>query len=148
LLAAEATVKWPFDQFRRTVVKPATGRVEKEARRQVLMASLNGIRRTLMTNQFSSLRPLATEAIAQSIIAETIFYGRRQTRLIEGPKANFDARLTERRDKSIALKTKAETRSDRFDLKSNQCTAHHRTMSVEILQQPYELLASGKVMAK
>jgi hypothetical protein len=25
LLAAQATVKWPFDQFRRTVVKPATG---------------------------------------------------------------------------------------------------------------------------
>jgi hypothetical protein len=47
LLAAQATLKWPFDQFRRTVVKPATGGIEIEATRLMLNALLNGIRRGL-----------------------------------------------------------------------------------------------------
>jgi hypothetical protein len=55
----------------------------------------------------------------------------------------------ERRGKSIALKIKTETRS--IASISSQTSAphnYHKTMSVGILQQPYELLASGKVMAK
>jgi hypothetical protein len=44
-LATQATLKWPFDQFRRALVEPTRNEIEKEARRQVLNASLNGIRR-------------------------------------------------------------------------------------------------------
>ena len=43
----QATLKWPFDQFRRALVEPTRDGIEKEARRQMLMASLNGIRRAL-----------------------------------------------------------------------------------------------------
>ena len=46
-LGTQATLKWPFDQFRRALVESTTNGIEKEARRQVLMASLNGIRRAL-----------------------------------------------------------------------------------------------------
>jgi len=44
-LGKKATVKWPFDQFRRALVESTRNGIEKEARRQVLMASLNGIQR-------------------------------------------------------------------------------------------------------
>jgi len=48
LLAAKATVKWPFEQFRNALLADkGTQEFEKEAKRQVLMASLNGIRRAL-----------------------------------------------------------------------------------------------------
>jgi len=48
LLAAKATVKWPFEQFRNALIADkGTQEFEKEAKRQVLMASLNGIRRAL-----------------------------------------------------------------------------------------------------
>jgi hypothetical protein len=46
-LGTQATLKWPFDQFRRALVEPTRNEIEKEARRQVLNASLNGIRRAL-----------------------------------------------------------------------------------------------------
>jgi hypothetical protein len=46
-LSTKATVKWPFNQFRRALVEPTRDGIEKEARRQVLNASLNGIRRAL-----------------------------------------------------------------------------------------------------
>jgi len=46
-LGTHATLKWPFDQFRRALVESTRNEIEKEARRQVLNASLNGIRRTL-----------------------------------------------------------------------------------------------------
>ena len=46
-LATQATLKWPFEQFRRALVEPTRNEIEKEARRQVLNASLNGIRRAL-----------------------------------------------------------------------------------------------------
>ena len=46
-LATQATLKWPFDQFRRALVESTRNGIEKEARRQVLMESLNGIRRAL-----------------------------------------------------------------------------------------------------
>ena len=44
-LGTQATLKWPFDQFRRALVEPTRNEIEKEARRRVLNASLNGIRR-------------------------------------------------------------------------------------------------------
>ena len=44
-LATQATVKWPFNQFRRAIGESTKDGIEKEARRQVLMASLNGIQR-------------------------------------------------------------------------------------------------------
>jgi len=40
LLASEATAKWPFDHFRGALIKTATGGIEKEAKRQVLMINL------------------------------------------------------------------------------------------------------------
>jgi len=40
LLGAEATAKWPFDHFRGALIKTATGGIEKEATRQVLMINL------------------------------------------------------------------------------------------------------------
>ena len=46
-LGTQATLKWPFDQFRRALVEPTRNEIEKEARRQILNASLNGIRRAL-----------------------------------------------------------------------------------------------------
>jgi hypothetical protein len=46
-LATQATLKWPFDQFRRALVESTRNGIEKEARRQMLNASLNGIRRAL-----------------------------------------------------------------------------------------------------
>jgi hypothetical protein len=46
-LGTKATLKWPFDQFRRALVESTRDGIEKEARRQVLNASLNGIRRAL-----------------------------------------------------------------------------------------------------
>ena len=48
-LATEAAVKWPFDQFRKNLLDQTKreSEFEKEARRQVLRASLNGIRRVL-----------------------------------------------------------------------------------------------------
>jgi hypothetical protein len=46
-LGTQATLKWPFDQFRRALVESTRNGIEKEARRQVLMASLNGVRRAL-----------------------------------------------------------------------------------------------------
>jgi hypothetical protein len=36
---------------------------------------------------------LVTEAITQTVIAETIIYGRRETGFAEGKKANFHVRL-------------------------------------------------------
>jgi hypothetical protein len=33
-------VKWPFDHFRGALIKTATGGIEKEAKRQVLMINL------------------------------------------------------------------------------------------------------------
>jgi hypothetical protein len=36
---------------------------------------------------------LVTEAITQAVIAETIIYGRRETGVVEGERANFDAGL-------------------------------------------------------
>jgi hypothetical protein len=41
-LATQATLKWPFDQFRRALVESTRNEIEKEARRQILNASLNG----------------------------------------------------------------------------------------------------------
>jgi hypothetical protein len=46
-LATQTTLKWPFDQFRRALAESTRDGIEKEARRQVLNASLNGIRRAL-----------------------------------------------------------------------------------------------------
>ena len=47
-LAADASVKWPFDQFRDAFIGEKGKRgFEQEARRQMLYASLNGIRRAL-----------------------------------------------------------------------------------------------------
>jgi hypothetical protein len=46
-LGTQAMLKWPFDQFRRARVESTRNGIEKEARRQVLMESLNGIRRAL-----------------------------------------------------------------------------------------------------
>ena len=44
-LDAQTSVKWPFDQFRRAVTETVKDGIDSEARRQVLMASLNRIRR-------------------------------------------------------------------------------------------------------
>ena len=48
-LAARATVKWPFDQYRSAFVATEHRELEvdKEGRRQVLNASLNGIGRVV-----------------------------------------------------------------------------------------------------
>ena len=46
-LGTQATLKWPFDQFRRALAESTRDGIEKEASRQVLDASLNGIRRAL-----------------------------------------------------------------------------------------------------
>ena len=44
-LARRAAVKWPFDQF---LDQDKEQEFQKEARRQILHASLNGIRRALL----------------------------------------------------------------------------------------------------
>jgi hypothetical protein len=47
-LAADASVKWPFDQFRNAFMgEKGKWGFEQEARRQMLYASLNGIKRAL-----------------------------------------------------------------------------------------------------
>ena len=46
-LGSQAMLRWPFDQFRRALAESTRDGIEKEARRQVLNASLNGIRRAL-----------------------------------------------------------------------------------------------------
>ena len=48
-LASQSAVKWPFDQFRRSLLDQTKREwgFEKEARRQVMNASLNAIRRAL-----------------------------------------------------------------------------------------------------
>ena len=47
LLAARASVKWPFDQFREALENTGSEGWEQEGRWQVLNASLNGIRRAV-----------------------------------------------------------------------------------------------------
>ena len=47
LLAARATVKWPFDQFREALENAGSKDWEVEGRWQILNASLNGIRRVV-----------------------------------------------------------------------------------------------------
>jgi hypothetical protein len=49
-LCTQSHCEVAFDQFRRALVEPTKDGIEKEARRQVLMASLNGIRRALRLN--------------------------------------------------------------------------------------------------
>jgi len=46
-LAARATAKWPFKQFREALEGSVSQDWEIEGRRQVLNASLNGIRRAV-----------------------------------------------------------------------------------------------------
>jgi hypothetical protein len=46
-LAARATAKWPFKQFREALKGSASQDWEIEGRRQILNASLNGIRRAV-----------------------------------------------------------------------------------------------------
>jgi len=43
-LAAQATVKWPFDQFRDALSRDGSQKWESEGRWQMLNASLNGIK--------------------------------------------------------------------------------------------------------
>jgi hypothetical protein len=48
-LDRQATVKWPFDQFRSALVSDAEeSGINKEGRRQMLNASLNGIKRAVL----------------------------------------------------------------------------------------------------
>ena len=47
LLAARATAKWPFKQFREALEGSVSQDWEIEGRRQILNASLNGIRRAV-----------------------------------------------------------------------------------------------------
>ena len=47
LLALNATVKWPFDQFRKALENADSDEWVGEGRRQILNASFNGIRRAV-----------------------------------------------------------------------------------------------------
>jgi hypothetical protein len=47
-LAARGTIKWPFAQFRKPLItQDRELDVDKEGRRQILNASLNGIKRSV-----------------------------------------------------------------------------------------------------
>ncbi|HYT54186.1 MAG TPA: hypothetical protein VEQ38_05685 [Verrucomicrobiae bacterium] len=47
-LAARGTIKWPFAQFRKPLItQDREFDVDKEGRRQILNASLNGIKRSV-----------------------------------------------------------------------------------------------------
>ena len=51
-LEQRATVKWPFDQYRNAFANESREQgINKEGRRQVLNASLNGIRRAVQSGQ-------------------------------------------------------------------------------------------------
>jgi hypothetical protein len=93
---------------------------------------------------------LVADAITHTVIVETINYGRRKTGVAEGKKAKLGPEIG-LKDATNRLHSKQTLRHDRVASISSQTNAprnYHRTISVEILQQPYELLASGKVMAK